>query len=129
MPQLRMLHWKAGEAFDHSEDVIMDPKWREKYPEIYGEQPDSGSPFPINARTILPEEIVLEMAKKGTYIFGFSDGHLGCYYHEKERIPSTVEILTPLEALLKCGGESVFEAADSGASVPCGMIDKHIPED
>lgn len=128
MPQLRMLSWKAGAAFDKADDVYMNPEWRDKYPETYRVPPDRGSPLPINGRTILPEEMVIEMAKRSTYKFGYYDGNLACYY-ENDYIPGNVEKLTPLEALLKCGGESVFEAADSGATVPCGMIDKNISEE
>jgi hypothetical protein len=106
MPQLRMLFWKASESFDHADEVIMDTKWREKYPEIYQVPPDPGSPFPV-----MQEPSCL----------------LACYYHEEKYIPPTVERIAPFEALLRCGSESIFEAADSGASVRCGMLDKHIP--
>lgn len=132
MPQLKMRFWKAGEAFDHSGDVIKDLKWRDKYPELYEVRPSPGSPFPIDGRTILPEEIVIEMAKKGTYMFGIGpDGGLACYYHEEEyisKLPPLIERVTPLEALMRCGGESVFYAADHG-SAACGMVDRDIPED
>lgn len=116
MPQIRIVLWKASTAFNNGYDVLCDPKWREIYPELYIRQTYPDDPCPINSQTILPVEIVLEMARRSNYMFAGGENGLACYHHDRSYVPATIKMLTPLEALLKYGSEMVFEAVDKGSS-------------
>jgi hypothetical protein len=117
MPVIKMIHWKAATTFGDEvvDRVLNDPHWREQYPELY-EQLDSP-----NKRTrfdaILPEAMVLEMAKDGIYAYyAHPDGErLYCYgfkddLEDKESLPG---YLSGLEAILAYGSECVFKATDT----------------
>jgi hypothetical protein len=114
MPEIRMRHWKARTAFGDAavDRVLSDPRWREPYPELYGqlESPDKRVRFDA----VLPAPMVLEMAKHGIFVYeGDPDGERLYYLGSKGKTKTKpVRLLSTLEAIQEYGSECVFEATD-----------------
>ena len=114
MPEIRMRHWKARTAFGEKKVdlVLSDPRWKEQYPELYRqlESPDKRVRF----FAILPEPIVLEMAKDGIFVYrADEDGERLYYCGYRDALKTRVgRFLSALDALQEYGSECVFESTD-----------------
>jgi hypothetical protein len=114
MSEMRMRHWKARTTFGEKavDQVISAPHWREQYPELYRqlESPDKKRRF----EAVLPEPIVLEIAKGGIYVYeGDPDGErLYCLGYKGKTKTKPARLLSALEAIQEYGSECIFMATD-----------------
>lgn len=111
MPKIQMRHWKARTTFggDIVDHVISNPRWQKQYPKLY-KQLESSDKF----KAILPEPMVLEMAKDGIYYYrADEDGErLYCHGYKGEPKARIGRFLSTFEAIQEYGSECVFEATD-----------------
>jgi len=112
MTEIRMRHWKARTTFgkDAVERVISDPSWQEQYQELCRQLESPDKRFDA----ILPEPMVLEIAKYGIYVYeGDPDGErLYCLGYKGKTKTKPAKLLSALEAVQEYGSECVFQATD-----------------
>jgi hypothetical protein len=114
MVEIKMRHWKARTTFgeDVVERAISDPYWRDQYPELYRQLESPNKRLRFDA--VLPEPMVLEMAKNGIFVYEADlDGvRLYCLGVKGTTKTRPVRLLSVLEAIQEYGSECVFEATD-----------------
>ena len=107
-----MRHWKARTTFGEKavDRVISDSRWREQSPDLYKQLDSPDKKF----EAILPESMVLEMAKDGIYVHeGDPDGErLYCLGYKGRTKTKPAKLLSALEAVQEYGSECVFQATD-----------------
>ncbi len=112
MAEVRMRYSKAQTTFGEEavERVLADPSWQEQYPELYRQL---GS-LDNRLDTVLPEPMVLEMARHGIYVYeGDTDGErLYCLGYKGRTKTEPIKLLSALEAIQEYGSECVYEATE-----------------
>ena len=109
-------YWKVLVCFGtkQTEKVLENPHWRDVFPDVF--QGLAATDLPTKGATIIPNDIVRAIAEVQPYenIFGFQ-GNILRTRTRPEEMPDGYELLTPLEALERFGGECMRQAVDYGS--------------
>jgi hypothetical protein len=122
---LAMTYWHATEAFgvDAVNIVLGQGKWSETHPDTV--QGTLSSDIRLRNRTVLPAEIVYEIASRPECIYDFfadPDGaHLYASLRDQPLIrpfdTSQAERIPTHEALVRYGAYCLYKAADAGVGL------------
>lgn len=122
MVEVRMRYAKARTTFGEEAvaRVLSDPKWREQYPELFAQlaSPDK------RLDAVLPEPMVIEMAKDGIYYYrAHEDGERLFCHGQISAPPQRIgRFLSAFEAVQEYGSECVYEATEKSVGYK-SMID------